>query len=150
MRAAYVPRQRVERGKNGDIARGKNRSEEAYRFGDGFGLLVGRDDKKCRAAEFSGEIGGKQGFCSGLQAGKMNERFAGTQRREGAIHRGEAQQAFQSFTNNRKNHAFGFRNPCAPPILRLAFLPESQLWSIPAQREQKLRGHRRLRLLLCR
>jgi len=45
VRAAHVPRQGVERGKNGDATRRKNGNKETQRFGDGFGLLVGGDEK---------------------------------------------------------------------------------------------------------
>src|SRR5262249_9510442 len=72
VRAAHIPGQSVEGRKNGDAARGKNRSEKTECFGESFSLLVGRDEKKCRTAEFGREIGGEQSFGGRLQAGDAN------------------------------------------------------------------------------
>jgi len=79
-------------------------SKKAKRFRKSFGLLVGCNDEKCRAAKFARKIRGDKSFCSRLQAGELDVQFAGTQSGERTFHSREAQQAFQSFTDYRKNH----------------------------------------------
>src|SRR5882757_5333832 len=97
VRTSRVPRQRIERRKNSDVACGKYRGEEAQSFGNRFGLFVGRDEEKCRSAQLARQIRRKKRFRGGLKSGKLDFRFARTQRAERAFHGGEAQQAFQTF-----------------------------------------------------
>ena len=104
VRAARIPRQRIERRKNGDVARGKYRCEKTQSFGNRFGLFVGRDEEKCRAAQLARKIRREERFRGGLKARKLDFRFTRMQRAERAFHSGEAQQAFQTFANYGKNH----------------------------------------------
>ncbi len=99
--AARVPRERVECRKDGDVACRKNGSKKPKRFGDGLGLLIESNNEKRGAAKLCGKISGQESFRDWLQASELNERLARTQCRECAIHWGGAQQAFQTFANDR-------------------------------------------------
>src|SRR5438876_5182097 len=104
VRTSRVPGECIEGRKNGNAACGKHRSKEAKSLREGLRLFVGCDEKERRAAKFSRKISGEQRFSGGLQAGKMNFRFAGPQSAERAFDRRKAQQAFEAFANYGKNH----------------------------------------------
>ena len=108
--ALRLPGERVECGKRCDAAEraGENAGEETERFGERFGAAVGFGDEVGGAAEFVRDVGGDEGFGYVVQAGERDVVAAGTQGGERRVHRGMAQDAFESFADGGKDHSREF------------------------------------------
>jgi hypothetical protein len=80
VRRLQVPGKTVESGQDGYTAgmTGKYLEKETKTVGEGLSTAIGVGDEEGGATEFVREIGGDEGFCDVLEAGKSNEIGVGT------------------------------------------------------------------------